>query len=59
MKFKHVASTLKYKGEIQDAIQWLNNLPRKYPAWRLKGIEVGDMVIWTTETGLKIWKKYV
>jgi len=53
---KHVASTMIYKGEITQAITWLNKLPREYPVWRLKGIEKGDILVWTTENGLKIWK---
>lgn len=54
---KHVASIIKYNGDIVQALEWLKDLPLNYPTWRLKGIEKGDFLLWTSDYGLKIWKK--
>ena len=51
---KKVASIMRYKGNIQKALAWLQALPTIYEPYMLDDIQKGDILLWTKEYGLQI-----
>lgn len=56
MEKKKVASIMRYKDSLTEAMEWLDRLPVPYPTYVLAGVEEKDWLIWTIEEGFFITK---